>query len=215
MGRLSSVGSLSPRLGVLGGTFDPPHMGHLILAESACDELGLDQVLFVPAADPPHKHNLSITPIEHRLAMLTAAIADNPRFALSDVDITRPGPHYTADTLRLLSEKYPGVDLYFILGGDSLRDLTRWHEPTQVIKWARLAAMGRPGATLDIDKMHEQLPGLADRLTFVDAPVIGIAATLLRERLRAGHSIRYLVPDSVERYIVEHGLYRNDHEAAE
>ena len=103
--------------------------------------------------------------------------------------------------------------MYFILGGDSLRDLTKWHEPATVIKWARLAAMGRPGAKLDLDAMQEQLPGLADRLTFVDAPVIGISATLLRERLRAGHSIRYLVPDSVERYIMEHGLYRNDNEA--
>jgi nicotinate-nucleotide adenylyltransferase len=188
-------------------------MGHLILAESACDELGLDQVLFVPAADPPHKHNLSITSIEHRLAMLAGAIADNPRFALSDIDITRPGPHFTADTLRLLSEKNPGMDLYFILGGDALRDLTTWHEPAEIIKWARLAAMGRPGATLDLAAIYEKLPGLADRLAFVDAPVIGISATSLRERLRAGHSIRYLVPDSVERYIMEHGLYRNDNEA--
>jgi nicotinate-nucleotide adenylyltransferase len=203
------VESQPPRLGVLGGTFDPPHLGHLILAESACDKLGLDQVLFVPAADPPHKHNLTITQIEHRLTMLAAAIGDNPRFALSDIDITRSGPHYTADTLRLLNEKYPHADLYFILGGDALRDLATWHEPAEIIKWARLAAMGRPGATLDLASIYEKLPGLADRLVFVNAPVIGISATLLRERLRAGHSIRYLVPDSVERYIMEHGLYRN------
>jgi len=184
-------------------------LGHLILAESACDALGLEQVLFAPAADPPHKHNLAITQIEHRLAMLEAAIADNPRFALSDVDVARPGPHYTADMLRLLSEQHPHADLYFILGGDALRDILTWHEPAEILKWARLAAMGRPGATLDLTAMYDKLPNLADRLMFVDAPVIGISATLLRERLHAGHSIRYLVPESVERYIAEHGLYRN------
>ncbi len=210
MGRIDSVGSQPPRLGVLGGTFDPPHMGHLILAESACDALGLEQVLFVPAADPPHKHNLAITQIEHRLAMLASAIADNPRFALSNIDVTRPGPHYTADMLRLLSQQYANAELFFILGGDALRDMITWHEPAEIVKWARLAAMGRPGATLDLAAMYEKLPDLADRLVFVDAPDIGISATLLRERLRAGHSIRYLVPESVERYITEHGLYRDE-----
>jgi len=197
-----------PAFGIFGGTFDPPHVGHLILAESVCDALNLSQVLFVPAADPPHKHNLSITPIQHRLAMLQTAIAGNPRFAISDVDLARPGPHYTADTLRILREQHPNATLYFLLGGDSLYDLPTWREPDEIIAQAKLAAMCRPGADLDLARLEAQLPGIAACVVFVDAPMIGISATTLRERMRRGHSIRYQVPEAIERYITDNRLYK-------
>jgi nicotinate-nucleotide adenylyltransferase len=197
-------------LGVLGGTFDPPHVGHLILAEAACDALNLDQVLFVPAAEPPHKHKLPLTDVKHRVAMVQAAISDNPRFALSEVDITRPGPHYTVDTLRLLKERFVGADLYFLLGSDSLRDIATWYEPAGIIAQARLAVMRRPGTALDIAHLEAALPGISGRVAFVDAPIIGISATSLRERLRAGRSVRYQVPDEVAQYIAVHRLYKDE-----
>jgi nicotinate-nucleotide adenylyltransferase len=197
-------------IGVFGGTFDPPHMGHLILAEVTCDALKLDQVLFVPSADPPHKNKWPITDVKHRVAMLREAIADNPRFALSQVDISRPGPHYTVDTLRILREEFAGAELYFLMGGDSLHDFPSWRDPGGIIMQAKLAVMQRPGenANIDLPALSAQLPGIEDRIVFVDAPIIGISATIMRERLRAGDSIRYQVPHAVERYIVRHGLYR-------
>ncbi|MCC7451134.1 MAG: nicotinate-nucleotide adenylyltransferase [Anaerolineae bacterium] len=200
----------APSIGVFGGTFDPPHVGHLILAESACDALDLSQVLFVPAADPPHKHTLAITPIQHRLAMLQTAIANNPRFVISDVDLARPGPHYTADTLRILREQHPAATLYFLLGGDSLYDLPTWREPDKIIAQAKLAVMRRPGADIDVSRLEAQLPGIAGCVVFVDAPMIGISATTLRERMRRGHSIRYQVPEAIERYITDHQLYKGE-----
>ncbi len=145
--------------------------------------------------------------------MLKAAIADNPRFVFSDVDLSRPGPHYTADTLRLLHEADPAMDLYFVMGGDSLHDITTWYNPAEVIQYARLAVMRRPGAVIDLSGLEVRLSGITDRVVFVDAPMIGISATVLRERLRAGHSIRYQVPDAVEHYIKAHGLYREENHA--
>jgi len=209
VGRVIPLDQRVPRLGVFGGTFDPPHVGHLILAETACDTLGLAAVLFVLAADPPHKQNLSLTAVEHRLAMLHLAIAENPRFTASDVDITRPGPHYTVDMLRVLQERHPDAELYFLLGGDSLRDIPTWRDPAGVIAQAYLAAVGRPGSTIDEKALEAKLPGITERLAFLDAPEIGVSATMIRDRLHKGHSIRYLLPEAVERYIVEHQLYRN------
>jgi nicotinate-nucleotide adenylyltransferase len=203
------VTSLPSAIGIFGGTFDPPHLGHLILAETACDRLNLSQVLFVPAADPPHKNHKIITPIEHRLAMLAMAIEGNPRFAISRVDIDRPGPHYTADTLELLCQAYPKAELYFLMGGDSLRDLASWHDPNGIVSRARIAVMRRPGSAIDLSALAVNLPGVEDRITFVDAPSIGISATSLRECLRAEHSIRYQVPAEVEQYIETHQLYRD------
>ncbi len=197
----------APKLGILGGTFDPPHLGHLILAEAAYEALGLTCVLFTPAADPPHKSSQPITPVKHRLAMLRAAITGNPHFAVSDVDATRAGPQYTVDTLAILHAQRPKANLYFLMGGDSLRDFLSWRDPGGIVRQAQLAVMRRPGSTVDLSALSEQLPGIVDRVIFVDAPVIGIAATTLRERVRAGLSIRYQVPKTVEKYIAEHGLY--------
>lgn len=197
------------RLGVFGGTFDPPHLGHLILAECALDALNLSCVLFVLAADPPHKQGQHVTPLQHRLPMLESALAANPRFLLSRTDIDRPGPHYSSDTMRLLASEYPGADLFFLMGGDSLHAFPTWHAPSSILTYTSLGVMRRPGNEIDLVGLESQLPALHDRVVFFDAPEIGISATSLRERVHARHSIRYQVPDGVNTYIQEHGLYED------
>lgn len=197
------------RLGVFGGTFDPPHLGHLILAETAADCLALSRVLFVPAAKPPHKQSSAIrASAAHRLAMTELAIAGNPRFALSRIDMDRPGPHYTVDMVRLLREQYPGAEMFLLLGGDSLRDLPTWSRPAELISLAALGAMQRPGVEPDLDALEEALPGLRARLHWIPAPPIDLASSAIADLVAAGRSIRYLVPDRVLDYIAVHGLYR-------
>ncbi|GAB4415885.1 MAG: nicotinate-nucleotide adenylyltransferase [Anaerolineae bacterium] len=197
------------RLGIFGGTFDPPHLGHLILAECAADCLRLSRVLFVPAANPPHKQSSAIrASAAHRLAMTELAIAGNPRFALSRVDMDRPGPHYTVDMVRLLREQYPGAELFVLLGGDSLRDLPTWSRPAELINLAALAVMQRPGVEPDLDALAAVLPGLRDRLHWIPAPPIDLASSAIADLVAAGRSIRYLVPDRVLDYITAHRLYR-------
>lgn len=197
------------RLGVLGGTFDPPHYAHLLMAEQAREQLELDHVIWAPAADPPHKRGQVITPIEHRLQMVRLALADNPYFVLSLVDVERPGPHYTADTLALIAADNSGAELFFLIGSDSLRDLPTWHEPARLIQQAFLAVIRRPNVTYDLSALEAVIPGLSSRLVFVDMPTLGIAAADIRERVSAGRSIRYLLPPEVEAYIFQHKLYRD------
>lgn len=196
------------RVGVLGGTFDPPHYGHLILAEQAHQQLDLHHVLWVPAADPPHKQDIPITPSKHRVEMVARAIADNEAFALSRVDVDRAGPQYAVDMLERLAGQLPDAELTFLFGGDSLRDLLTWHEPQRLLDHAALAVMQRPGADYDLDVIAAELPGLTDHLTFIEGPWVGIAGSMLRDMVRRGCSLRYLVPSAVEAYIVEQGLYR-------
>lgn len=200
------------RLGVLGGTFDPPHCGHLILAEVARDELALDRVLWVPAADPPHKQAGEISPPGQRVAMLELALRDNPQFVLSRADLDRPGPHYSVDLMDVLAAEYPQAAFYFLMGGDSLRDLLTWHQPACLIEQCVLVVMPRPGANFDLSALEADLPGLSARVTFLDGPGVDIAASQIVERLRAGRTIRYLVPPGVEDYIEAHGLYRSSGE---
>ncbi len=196
------------RIGILGGTFDPPHIGHLVLGEYAAEALDLKQVLFVPAADPPHKIAVHKSPVAHRLAMLQIALADNPRFAISRVDIDRPGPHYSLDTVKIIQQAHADTELYFVMGGDSLRDLPTWHRPEQLIEHCRLAVMERPGTDAH-PAMHDPiLPGLAERVVMVNAPMLQIASSSIVPRLQQGRSVRYLVPDGVLAYIHEQGLYR-------
>jgi nicotinate-nucleotide adenylyltransferase len=200
------------RMGILGGTFDPPHIGHLILAEYSVEALELERLLFVPAADPPHKLLETRIPIQHRLAMLERAIADNRNFEMSRVDIDRPGPHYSVDMVRIVQTQFPDAELYFVMGGDSLRDLPKWHRPQDIIKLCKLAVMRRSDEHI-YPTMHEDvLPGLAERVIIVDAPLLGIwiSSTHVIERLRQGKTARYVVPDAVLNYIAEHGLYRNN-----
>lgn len=198
------------RLGILGGTFDPIHFGHLLAAEESRATLGLSQVLFVPAAVPPHKQGHPILPIEHRLTMVRLAIADNPGFAISTVDITRPGPHYTVDTVQRLAQEWDTDPdhTYFIMGVDSLANLLAWHHPAQLVSACHLAVVTRPDYRANLDELEAALPGLSDRVDWVDMPAMGISSSDLQRRVRAGGSIRYQTPPAVERYIAEHQLYR-------
>lgn len=200
------------RIGILGGTFDPPHYAHLILAQHACEELTLDKVLFVPAGVPPHKTDR--TPIEHRLAMLEAAIAGNPRFELSRVDVDRAGPHYTLDMVRILQQQNPGAALYFIMGEDTFRDLPNWHRPQELFATCQLvvAVMQRQrGERSDLRlDMHEPvIPGLKDRALMLSSPLVEFSSSAIIERIEQGRSVRYMLPESVWEYIVQHELYQS------
>ncbi len=196
------------RIGVMGGTFDPPHIGHLVAAEEARVRLRLERVLFVPAGIPPHKLDEPVTPVEHRLEMVTRAVASNPYFTVSRVDVDRPGPSYTVDTLRLLRGEWgDDVELYFIMGIDSLADLPNWHEPQRIIELCRLAVVDRPGYDAHIESLERILPGLSRRVEFVPMPQLEISSTDLAERVRQGLPIRYQVPPAVEAYIYTHRLY--------
>ena len=207
----SPISSLQS-LGILGGTFDPPHYGHLALAENARVQIRLDRVLFVPAGQQPLKRNQDITPAHHRAAMVKAAITDNPGFSLSRVDLDRPGPHYTTDTLALLQAAYPEADLFFLIGGDSLAQLAAWHDPAGIVQQARLAVMPRPGWDVDWEELEQTVPGIRERLLWLDAPCLDISATDLRRRARQELPLRYLLPPAVEAYIHEHRLYTGDSE---
>jgi nicotinate-nucleotide adenylyltransferase len=195
------------RLGILGGTFDPPHIAHLVMADQARSQLNLSRVLVVLAGQPPHKLGRPVTPTEHRLVMTQLAIADDPNLVLSRVDVDRPGPHYTADTLAVLRAAHPEDELYLLIGSDSLRDLRTWRDPVRIVAQARLAVMRRPDAEPDMRALEAALPGISARVEWVDTPWLDISSSDIQRRVRAGLSIRHLVSTAVERYIVEHGLY--------
>jgi nicotinate-nucleotide adenylyltransferase len=197
------------RLGILGGTFDPIHHGHLVAAQEAYHQLGLDLVLFVPAGNPPHKPAHPISAADHRLSMVELAIAGKPQFALSRVDVDRPGPCYTVDTLVLLRKEWGhGRTFFFIEGADSLAEITTWYRPDRLIELSELAVVQRPGAELDLERLEEELPGLGARLHWVHMPQLEISSSELRARVRDGRPISYLLPESVEAYLREQGLYR-------
>jgi nicotinate-nucleotide adenylyltransferase len=201
---------LGLRLGILGGTFDPVHFGHLLAAEETRSALPLDRVLFAPAGDPPHKQGHSILPVTHRLRMVQLAIADNAAFGICSVDIDRPGPHYTVDTIDLIRNEWATGDdeTFFIMGVDSLADLLSWHQPSRLIELCRLAVAARPGYGTDLEKLETALPGISDRLDWVEMPVLGISSSDLQRRVREGRSIRYQVPAAVAEYVARHKLYR-------
>ncbi len=197
------------RLGILGGTFDPIHHGHLVAAQEAHAQLDLDQLLFVPAGNPHHKSQQSLAAPRHRLRMLELAIAGRPAFGISSVDLDRPGPCYSLDTLRVLrAEMGPAAEFFFVMGSDSLHDMRNWHQPRQILELCNLAVVRRQGVTPDLVALEGQLPGLTARLHWIDMPELAISSSDLRWRVRHGRPICYLVPPAVERYIAEHGLYR-------
>ncbi len=197
------------RRGLLGGTFDPPHMGHLVMAEAARSQLGLHEVIFMPAAQPPHKQGKKISATEQRVAMVRHAIADNEHFTLSTFEASRKGPNYTTQTMRLLRQEWGDrVELFFIMGLDSLVDLPLWYKPQQLIELVNLAVIARPGYHADMETLERLLPGISKRVFLAHAPLIGISSTDIRKRVQEGESIRYLVPRGVEQYIEEWGLYR-------
>lgn len=200
---------MSRRIGVLGGTFDPIHHAHLVAAQEVLHALALDCVLFVPAGDPPHKPGQPISAAHHRVAMVRLAIAGRPGFQLSLVDVERPGPHYTVQTLSILRERW-GADtrFFFIVGTDSLAELSTWRRPEGIVALADLAVVERPGAPVDLEALEVRLPGLGRHLHHVAMPLLQISSTDLRARVRDGRPIAFLVPPAVEDYIREHGLYR-------
>jgi nicotinate-nucleotide adenylyltransferase len=195
-------------LGVFGGTFDPIHVAHLAVAESARDELGLERVLFVPAGEPPHKRDRIITPGEDRLAMVEAAIAGNPAFEASRIEIDRPGPSWTADTLATLAA--PDRRLALIVAADSFLELATWHEPLRVLQLATLVVTTRDGyPAADATYLERAFPGVEARAVFLDGPRLRLSASELRARAAVGRSLRYLVPDAVAAYIGDHSLYHD------
>lgn len=203
---------LSERIGILGGTFDPPHMGHLILAQYTMESLGLNRVFFVPVGAHPFKGDTTRTRIAHRLEMVLLAIAGNPDFELSLVDIEREGPHYSADTVRLIGENHPQAELYFLMGGDNLRDFPTWTHADRLIEHAKIAVMRRSDEDISAEMHDEKMPGLSQRVEIVDTPLLSIwlSSTHIVERLQQGKSVRYLVPDSVLEYIMTQRLYSGD-----
>lgn len=197
------------RIGIFGGTFDPPHVGHQILAGEACDQLRLDRLLWVLTPYPPHKPGLEVTPLDQRLDLLQAALAGNPAFELSQVDIERPPPQYAVDTMRLLHSQYPGAELIYIMGGDSLRDLPSWHTPRLFLEACDgLGVMRRPTAELDLTVLEQLLPGITRKVSFVDAPLLEISSSTIRRRIAEGRTFRYYLPAPVYALIVARGLYR-------
>ena len=197
------------RIGLFGGTFDPPHLGHLILASEAQSQLKLHRLLWILTPEPPHKQEHAITSIEHRLAMVELAIKDNPAFELSRIELDRPGPHYTLDTIKLIAEQNPDADIVPIIGSDSLHDLPKWHEPQQLVyacHW--IGVMRRPHEESNLDELESQLPGIRSKVHYVDAPLLEIASREIRSRIAEGKSVRYYLPSNVYEYINTHHLYQ-------
>lgn len=205
------------RIGLFGGSFDPVHVGHLVLAEQAREQLALDRVLWVPAARNPHKARAAVAPGEERLAMLRLACEGQPAFLPSAIELERemastapgrgPGPSYTVDTLEALHAAAPEAELYLLLGTDALVGLPSWRSPERVLELARPAVMGRPGRAPELAALERALPGLSERLRRIEAPSLEISATDLRRRAAEGRSLRYLVRDAVAAHIAERGLY--------
>jgi nicotinate-nucleotide adenylyltransferase len=198
---------MTARIGILGGTFDPIHYGHLAIAEEARLALGLDRVLFIPAAQQPLKHGAHIGTPEQRFEMTRLACAPNTAFEVSRIEIDRPGPSFTLTTLEALQHDRLG-DLHFILGADALADLPRWRGAARIVELARIVAVGRPGSTPDVEHLRQALPALRERLMLLTGPALDISSSALRRRVSAGLPIRYQTPDSVIAYIGDHGLYQ-------
>ena len=200
------------RVGILGGTFDPIHYGHLVIAEEVRVALDLTEVVFIPAGQPPHKLSNHITPVHYRVAMLELALASNPHFFYARIEIERNGPSYTADTLQTLREQWgPDTEIDFIIGWDSLEELHTWHDaPRLLAALTHLFAVRRPGYEDDAEynnTLETRLPGILQRLLIVPAPQLDISATELRERVASGKSIKYQTPEPVEAYIKKNKLY--------
>jgi nicotinate-nucleotide adenylyltransferase len=204
------MASLIRRLGVLGGTFDPIHNAHLVLAEEVRYQLALDLVLFMPAGDPPHKPGRPVSAAHHRLRMLELAISGKSYFVISGVDLSRPGPSYTVEALHLLRKEWgPAPIFFFVEGADSLAEILGWRQPGRLIDLAEIAVVDRPGVQVDLAALEQRLPGLSAKLHWVRMPLLDISASDIRARVHDGRPISYLVPPAVEAYILEHGLYKD------
>ena len=195
--------ALAGRVGLFGGSFNPPHVGHLVVAEGARDAAALDRVLWMPAATPPHKRDDALPAAEHRLAMTRLATEDHAAFDVSDLELRRSGVSYTVDTLRALQADHPDAEFLLLIGGDSLAQFHTWHEPEEILRRVELLVYPRPGFALsDLDAAVRR------RATVLDRPLLDLSSTAVRGLLRAGRSARYLVPDPALAYAEAHGLYR-------
>ncbi|CAN5778280.1 nicotinate-nucleotide adenylyltransferase [soil metagenome] len=198
---------MSQRIGIFGGTFDPVHLGHLMLASELHHALNLDQTLFVPARRPPHKDAREISDDGDRLAMVRLAIADDARFRVSNIEIDRVGSSYSADTVEQLAHAFSDATLVFLMGADSLRDLPTWHEPERIIECALIGVAGRPGVEIDVSRIILALPNAKDRIFIVPTPQIDISSSDIRARASNSRPIAYHVPTVVEAYIRAKRLY--------
>ena len=197
------------KLGIFGGTFDPPHLGHLILAAEAQSQLALDYVLWVLTADPPHKSGQTISAWPTRLELLQAAIGLDQGFAISRVDIDRPPPHYAFETVRLIKQEYPNDELVYLMGGDELRDLPSWKQPADFLAACdAIGVMRRPADAVDLLALEREFPGVTDKVWFLAAPLIEISASEIRRRIGAGQPVRYFLPQPVFDLILEQQLYQ-------
>ena len=197
------------RLGIFGGTFDPPHIGHLILATEAQYQLRLERILWVLTPWPPHKAGQPVSPVEERLELLCISLDGNPDFELARVDIDRPPPHFAVDTVKLLHEAYPEATLVYLMGGDSLADLPDWHAPQEFVQACdEIGVMQRPGWETNLPELEQILPGLTERVSFFQAPLLEISSSHLRQRIADGEPCRYYFLPAVYRLIEKRGLYR-------
>ena len=194
------------RLGLMGGTFDPVHYGHLVIAEETRLVFGLDRVDFVTSADPPHKKGYEITPAEHRYAMTLLATASNPFFRVSRREIERAGPSYSIDTIQEYQREFPDAEIFFITGADAILEILTWHRADEAIRLCTFVAATRPG--YDLAKMERVLPAsYLPQIRRITVPGVDFSSTDIRERVRRGQPIKYLVPEAVEAYIAKYNLY--------
>lgn len=198
------------QIGLFGGTFDPPHLGHLILASEAYSQLNLNRLLWVLNPDPPHKQDQIITSVEHRLAMLELSIQDNPTFELSRIELDRPGPYYTVDTVKSIMDQYPDADVTPIIGSDSLRDLPKWHRPNELIQACHWIGVMRrhPSEQENFTVLEDELPGISSKVHYVDAPLLEIASREIRARITSGRPFRYYLHPAVYEYIENNHVYQ-------
>lgn len=208
---MSAPSTPARRIGVMGGSFDPIHIAHLLVAESVRETLSLEMILFLPVGQQPLKQGKPVAPAEHRVAMVELAIANNAAFGLSRIDVERPGPSYTADSIEQLQREWGDPErtaLWFIIGSDSLLTFTQWREPQRILAHTRLAVVRRPDFSADFAPLEADIPGITSAIDWVDAPLMQISATDIRARVAEGRSIRYRVVEPVREYIEAQGLYR-------
>lgn len=203
------MAKLTTRIGVFGGTFDPPHVGHQILASEALDVLDLDKILWVLTPDPPHKTTKEMATLSERKEMVEAAIQNDDKFLFSTVDIDRPAPHYAVDTVNILHEEYPEAVLCYLMGGDSLETLPTWHDPKKLIAACdEIGVMCRPGNEPNLSDLEIVLPGISGKVRFISAPLLEISSSRIRDRIKQNRPYRYFLPGQVYKIINIQRLYR-------
>lgn len=196
------------RIGIFGGTFDPPHLGHLILAAEASAQMKLDRLLWVLTPNPPHKLDQHLTPIEIRYELVELSLQEDPTFEMSRVDLDRPGPHYTLDTVKLVNQIYPESEVFYLIGGDSLHDYPNWHRAVDILNEVNgLGVMRRPGDRIDMSLLETQVPGISAKVHFIEAPLLEISSHQIRRRIRQGRPFRYYILPIVYKRILEQQYY--------